>query len=64
MKKLAYIMIIISASTVFTSCAKDEECVCDSGLTITEEDAKDTGSTLQEACDVAEISGSVSCEIE
>ncbi len=62
MKKLLYVVIIMGGSIVFTSCGSDE-CVCDSGITITEDDAEDAGATLSEACSLAEIGGA-SCAIE
>jgi len=62
MKKLLYLVIIMGGTIVLTSCGKDEECVCDNGVTITEEDADPA--SLSDACDVAQISGSVTCEIK
>jgi len=63
MKKILFTMLILGASVAFTSCAKDDECVCDNGVTLTEEDAKDDGVTLSEACDFAETGGAT-CNIE
>jgi hypothetical protein len=63
MKNVLYIMIVMIGVVSFTSCASPEECVCDSGLTITEEDAKDSNATLSEACDLAKI-GDSSCAIK
>ena len=62
MKKVLYFMIVMCGIISFTSCASPEECVCDSGLTITEEDAKDSNATLNEACNLAKI-GDSSCAI-
>jgi hypothetical protein len=64
MKKLLYFTIFMGGTIVFTSCAKEDECVCDSGITITEEDADDADQTLQEACDFAELTGGNTCNIE
>ncbi len=63
MKKLLYVAIIMGGTIAFTSCAKDEECVCDTYANITESDAEDAGTSLQTLCDVAKI-GDESCSIK
>lgn len=63
MKKILYIALFLSSSVAFTSCASGDECSCDSGLTITEDDAKDSGVSLSEACTLAKINDS-SCSIK
>lgn len=63
MKKLLYVAFILSGVVAFTSCGKDEECVCDTITNITEADADDAGVSLQTLCDVARI-GDESCKIE
>jgi len=63
MKKLLFVTIVLGSTISLTACGKDEECVCDNGIIITENDAKDTGATLSEACEFAEI-GPVSCELQ
>ena len=60
MKK--FLLIVTIAFTV-VSCAKDEECVCDNGVTLTESDAKDSNSTLAESCSLAEVGGA-KCSIK
>jgi hypothetical protein len=60
MKKLIYITIIIGIA--FTSCAKEEECVCSASANITEADAKDIGTTLSEACELAKT-GDATCAV-
>ena len=54
---------IAVGSVAFTSCASGEECVCDNGVTITEDDAKDSGATLSESCALARAGGAT-CAIE
>jgi len=49
--------------TFLTSCAKDEECVCNINPNLTESDAKDSGVSLAQACDVARI-GDETCRVE
>ena len=61
MKKILYFTVIMVVSITFKSCASDEECVCDNGVTINEEEAEPV--TLSEACDFAQTGG-VSCEIK
>ncbi len=63
MKRIFYVAIILAGTTMFTSCASGEECVCNNGVTITEDDAKDSGATLSESCAVARIGGAT-CEIK
>ncbi|PCJ25809.1 MAG: hypothetical protein COA97_06950 [Flavobacteriales bacterium] len=64
MKKLLYIAVILGGTVVFTSCAKDEECVCsNTGITYTEEDAKDAGTSLSTVCATAKL-GDETCEIK
>ena len=63
MKKILYVAVIAFGSIAFTSCASGEECVCDNGVTITEDDAKDSSVTLSEACNLAIVTGS-DCEIK
>jgi hypothetical protein len=62
MKKILYIGVIAFGTLTVISCASGEECVCDDGVTITEDDAKDSGATLSESCAVARIGGAT-CEI-
>ena len=50
MKKSLYIIVFIGGAIAFTSCAKQDECVCDSGITISEDDAANRDATLPEAC--------------
>lgn len=63
MKKLLYVAIIMGGTISFTSCAKDEECVCDTSANLTESDAEDAGVSLGTLCDLAKV-GDESCEIE
>jgi hypothetical protein len=63
MKKILYVALIAFGSVAFTSCASGEECVCDNGVTITEDDAKDSGATLSESCAVAKLADS-SCAVQ
>ena len=63
MKKILYVAMIAVGSIAFTSCASGEECVCDNLSNITEDDAKDSDATLNEACNLAKLSDS-SCAIE
>ena len=63
MKKILYVAVIAFGSIAFSSCASGEECVCDNGVTITEDDAKDSSVTLSEACNLAIVTGS-DCEIK
>tara|TARA_B100000809_G_scaffold96463_1_gene95010 strand:- start:3545 stop:3736 length:192 start_codon:yes stop_codon:yes gene_type:complete len=63
MKKILYVAMITLFSVAFTSCASGEECVCDDGTTITENDAKDSGATLSESCAVAKLADS-SCVVQ
>jgi len=63
MKKLLYVAIITAGVVVFTSCGKDEECVCNTSTNLTQADADDAGVSLQTLCDVAKI-GDDSCKIE
>lgn len=63
MKKTFYLIIMAVVLTIVTSCAKNEECVCENTASITEEDAKDYGVTLNEACNLAKFSDS-SCTIK
>jgi len=62
MKRLLYITIFMSGAIAFTSCAKDEECVCDSGITITEDEAANSNATLQEACNLQNVGDNCSIE--
>ena len=63
MKKLLYVAVITCAAVTFISCGKSDECKCDSGLTYTEEDAKDAGVTLETVCATAKV-GDESCAIQ
>ena len=63
MKKLLYVAIIMGGTIVFTSCGKDEECVCDNIPNLTESDADDAGVSLQEVCDLAR-NGDETCSIK
>ncbi|PJA09930.1 MAG: hypothetical protein COX70_00385 [Flavobacteriales bacterium CG_4_10_14_0_2_um_filter_32_8] len=63
MKKSLLFALIIGGTLSFTSCAKDEECVCDNGVTITQADADDSGISLSEACDYAGTGGA-SCSMK
>jgi hypothetical protein len=63
MKKILYVALIAFGSVAFTSCASGEECVCDDGVTITEDDAKDSGATLSESCALARTGGA-DCSIQ
>ncbi|MBL4668322.1 MAG: hypothetical protein JKY30_03570, partial [Flavobacteriales bacterium] len=56
------IALFLTVSVAFTSCASGDECACDDGLTITEDDAKDSGVTLNEACNLAKLRDS-SCSL-
>ncbi len=60
MKKLLFIM-LLGGLFAFTSCGKDEECVCSDGTTYTDSDVP-SGSTLDEVCTVAKI-GDSSCSM-
>ena len=62
MRKLLYITIFMGGTIAFTSCAKDEECVCDSGITISENEAANSNATLQEACDLQNVGDNCSIE--
>jgi hypothetical protein len=62
MKKILYVALIAFGSVSFTSCASGEECVCDDGVTITEDDAKDSNATLSESSALAR-NGGATCEI-
>ena len=62
MKKKIYVVTMLVGLISFTSCAKDE-CVCDNGVTITESDAKDTGVTLNEACEFTTKTSGSNCSI-
>ncbi len=64
MKKKLYLAMVISGLCILTSCAKNEECVCNNTDNITESDAKDVGITLNEACDFAKSTADASCRIE
>jgi hypothetical protein len=55
MKKLLYFTIFMGGTIAFTSCAKEDECVCDSGISISEDDAANSDATLQEACDLQNV---------
>ena len=63
MKKLLYITIIMAGTVAFTSCGKDEECVCETGANITESEAEDAGVSLSTACALAKV-GDETCEIK
>jgi len=63
MKKKIYVVTVLVGLISFTSCAKDEECVCSDSANLTESDAKDAGVTLETACELAKI-GDASCSIE
>ena len=63
MKNSLFILTVALGSFVFTSCASDEECICDDGVTITENDVKDSGATLTEACNLAQVGGA-SCSVK
>ncbi len=63
MKKLLYIGILMVGTAAFTSCASGDECKCDNGVTITEDDAEDSGVSLNEACNLAKI-GDSTCKVE
>lgn len=61
MKKILYFTLIIIGMVMMTSCVKDEQCVCDNGITINEEEAEPV--TLSEACDFASLQGGTTCSI-
>ncbi len=63
MKKVLYFAVIMMGIVVVTSCGKDEECVCDNGITFSEQDAQDQGVSLSSYCDLAKV-GDSSCEIK
>ena len=63
MKRRLIIVLVFGSLVFLSSCAKNEECVCDNIDNITESDAKDVGVSLNEACDLAKI-GDSSCIIE
>ncbi len=62
MKKIMAI-VVLGFVFILSSCAKDEECVCEKSANITESDAKDVGVTLEDACQLAKI-GDDSCIVE
>ena len=53
----------MGGTVAFTSCGKDEECVCDTASNISESEAEDAGVTLAQACSLAKI-GDSSCSVE
>ena len=61
MKKILYIALFLTVSVAFTSCASGDECSCDNGVTITEDDLEESV-TLNEACNLAKLSDS-SCSL-
>ena len=63
MKKLLLYAFAIGGFLAFNSCAAEEECVCDNGVTLTEADAEDAGTSLSTACSFAEVGGA-SCTLE
>ena len=52
----------MGGTIAFTSCAKEDECVCDSGITITEDEAANSNATLQEACNLQNVGDNCSIE--
>ena len=56
-------MTIVAMSIFFTSCGKDEECVCSNTANITTSDAKDAGVSLEDVCELARI-GDETCKVE
>ena len=63
MKKKIFITMVLGGIIFLTSCAKDEECVCNNSANITDSDAKDAGVSLETACELARI-GDESCKVE
>ena len=63
MKKRMFIALVFGGLIFLTSCAKDEEWVCNINPNLTESDAKDSGVSLAQACDVAKI-GDETCRVE
>jgi len=63
MKNKIIVLLMFGGLTFLTSCAKDEECVCNINPNLTESDAKDSGVSLAQACDVARI-GDETCRVE
>ena len=63
MKNKIILALILGANISLTSCAKDEECVCNNSANISDSDAKDAGVSLETACEVAKI-GDESCKVE
>jgi hypothetical protein len=63
MKKRIFGTLVFIGLIFLTSCAKDEECVCENSANITESDAKDVGVSLDTACGLAKI-GDETCSIE
>ena len=59
MKKILYVAMVVNTYTSYAS----DECICDNIGTITEEDAKDSNTTLSESCEFAKESDP-SCEIK
>jgi len=63
MKNKIIITFVFVGLFSLSSCAIDEECVCDNITNVTDSDAKDVGVTLDEACTLAR-NGDETCRIE
>lgn len=63
MKNIFYKVLICLLAITYSSCAPSEECVCNNIANITESDAKDYNTTIDEACDLAKLSDAT-CSIQ
>ena len=63
MKNIFYKVLILLFTITYTACAPSEECVCSNMENVTESDAKDYNTTLEEACDLAKTSDAT-CSIQ
>ena len=63
MKYIYYQVLLILFAITYTACAPAEECVCSNIANITQSDAKDYNTSLEEVCELAK-SSDPTCSIQ